>query len=365
LIPFVDLRAQNASIWEEARPRIERLVLDGELILGAEVEAFERAFAQRCRTRHAIGVASGTAALVLALRILDIGRGDEVITVANSFVATVAAVTLVGAEAVLIDVGPDENIDPDLIAAAVTTRTRAIVPVHLRGLPARIEDVRAVAAEHGLAVVEDCAQAVGAECDGQPLGSFGAIGCFSLHPLKNLGAIGDAGVVVTDDDEMADRLRMMRNHGLRTRDVVERWGDNARLAPVQAAVLNVKLTRLARWTKARTALADRYRAALGDSGLELPATRPGRVYTHFVVRTDRRDPLREHLLKAGIDARVHYPIPIHRQPAASVRCRTSGRLFATEEQADRILSLPLYPELAPADCDRVAATTRDFLAATH
>ena len=361
-VPFVDLGAQNRAIWPAASERIAGLVESGSFILGEEVEEFERRFAALCGTRHAVGVSSGTSALTLALRAVGVGPGDEVITVSNSFVATVSAIALVGAEAVLVDVGEDETIDPEAIGAALTPRTRAVLPVHLRGRPAAIEAIHAVTEEAGVALIEDCAQAIGSRVGERHVGSFGVAGCFSLHPLKNLSAWGDAGVVIGDDDEFAATLRQLRNHGLRGRDTVERWGENARLDPIQAAVLNVKIDRLESWNRKRRELADAYRAQLTDAPLELPADHPGHTYHHFVVRSDRRDALRDALAADGIETRVHYPVPVHLQPAARARCRTGDPLVRTERDAGRILSLPLHPDLPDDALERVAAGLRVALA---
>jgi dTDP-4-amino-4,6-dideoxygalactose transaminase len=361
-VSFVDLGAQNRGIWSAASERIAGLVESGSFILGEEVEEFERRFAALCGTRHAVGVSSGTSALTLALRAVGVGPGDEVITVSNSFVATVAAIALVGAEAVLVDVGENETIDPDGISAALTPRTRAVLPVHLRGRPAAIEAVVAIAEEAGVAVIEDCAQAIGSRVDQRHVGSFGAAGCFSLHPLKNLSAWGDAGVIVSNDDELAATLRQLRNHGLRKRDAVERWGENARLDPIQAAVLNVKIDRLEDWNHRRRELADSYRAQLDGASLELPADHPGHTYHHFVVRSDNRDALCEALAGDGIETRVHYPVPVHLQPAARANCRAGGPLEQTERDAGRILSLPLHPDLSDDALERVVASLRAALA---
>lgn len=361
IVPFVDLAAPNREVWPEASRRIEALVRRGEFVLGEEVAEFERAFAERCGTRYAVGVSSGTSALVLILRALGLGPGDEVVTVSNTFVATVAAIALAGARAVLVDVDEHESMDPAALRAAIGPRTRAILPVHLRGRPAPMRDLMAVADEAGVPLIEDCSQATGAHIGGRPVGSSGVAGCFSLHPLKNLAAAGDAGVIVTDDERLEDALRLLRNHGLRGRDAVERWGDNARLAPMQAAVLNAKLPHLERWNATRRALAGRYRDRLAGVPIEMPADHPGHVYHHFVVRTDRREELVCALWEAGVDTRVHYPVPVHCQPAAQVACRVAGALPRTERDAGRILSLPLHPHLAAESVDTVADVMRTVL----
>lgn len=360
-IPFVDLAAHNRQISRAAAGRMADVVASGSLILGDEVREFERRFASLCGMRHAVGASSGTSALTLALRALEIGPGDEVVSVSNSFIATVAAIALVGADAVLVDVDENEAMDPEAVRGALTTRTRAILPVHLRGRPAQVEEVAAIAGDSGIAMVEDCAQGVGSQVGGRHIGTFGEMGCFSLHPLKNLSAWGDAGVVVTNDDELAEKLRQLRNHGLRDRDTVERWGENARLDAIQAAVLNVKLDYLSGWNRRRRELAAAYRTHLDDTSLELPVDHPGHTYHHFVVRSNRRDEIRSALAKAGVETRVHYPVPTHRQPCAVSHCRASGSLRRTERDARRIVSLPMYPELTLEAVEYTAACLRSAL----
>ncbi len=362
-VPFVALAAQQRPLKVEIMAAVEAVLDSGQYILGREVEEFERRFAALCGAAAAVGLDNGTSALILVLRALGIGPGDEVITAPNSFLASAAAIALVGARPVFVDVRDDLNLDPALVEPAVTARTRAILPVHLTGRPAAMDAIGAIAARRGLLVVEDAAQAVGARLGGRPVGTFGAAGCFSLHPLKNLGALGDAGIVVTGDEALADTLRRSRNHGLRTRDHCDAWSVNARLDPLQAAILGVKLPYLEGWTAARRRLAARYAETLRDV-VRVPEARPGEdaVYQTYVVRADRRDDLQRYLAARGVEAKVHYPVPLHLQDAARDLGYGKGDFPVTERLATEILSLPIYPELTEAQQDAVVAGVRSFYA---
>jgi dTDP-4-amino-4,6-dideoxygalactose transaminase len=362
-VPYVDFAAEHAAIRAELLAAVQRVLDHGGFILGSEVEEFEARFAEYCGVRHAVGVASGTAALTLALQGLGVGPSDEVITVPNSFVATVSSIVLTGARPVLVDVLDDFTIDPERIEAAVTARTRAIVPVHLTGRPADMERVTAVARRHGLAVVEDAAQAVGAEYRGRRAGALGHASAFSLHPLKNLGAAGDGGVVTTDDDELADWLRKARNHGLRTRDECAFFSPNERLDALHAAMLRVKLGHLEEWTERRRHNAAYYCEHLeGLPEIRLPRERAGErcVYHTFVVEAERRDTLRAHLAARGVETKVHYPVPIHLQPAASGLGYQRGSFPVAERQAARILSLPVHPWLSEEQLAYLVGGVREF-----
>jgi dTDP-4-amino-4,6-dideoxygalactose transaminase len=366
-IPYVNVAAQHAALRGQLLAAVERVLEHSHFILGPEVDEFERRLAELCRVRYAVAVGNGTDALILALRVLGIGTGDEVITPPNAFVATAAAIALVGARPVFVDVADDLNIDVGLIEAAITARTRAILPVHLTGRPARMGPLLAIARRHELAVIEDCAQAVAAEYDGQRVGSFGEIGCFSLHPLKTLNACGDGGALTTNDPAIAARLRAMRNLGLKTREECVEWSSNSRLDTLQAALLLVKFAHLEEWTAQRRAHAAAYRRLLaGIPGVDLPVDGPNEraVYHTFVVRADRRDELRAFLKDAGIGTQIHYPVPIHLQPAARGLGYEPGSFPVAEAQARRILSLPVYPELTAGDVERVASTVRHFYART-
>jgi dTDP-4-amino-4,6-dideoxygalactose transaminase len=363
-VPYVRLELDAGPLRDALLAAVEAVLASGQFILGDAVERFEQRFAALCGTAFAVGVANGTDALSLALRALGVGPGDEVITVPNSFLATASSIALIGARPVFVDVGEDGNLDPARLPDALTSRTRAIVPVHLTGRPAELDAIRSLAREQGIPVLEDAAQAVGARYRGRPAGSLGKLGAFSLHPLKNLGAAGDAGVITTDDAELARWLRSARNHGLVTRDEAAFWSPNSRLDALQAALLEVKLAHLDAWTRARREHARCYREALADV-VRVP-DEPAHlhcVYHTFVIRAERRDALREYLGARGIETRVHYPVPIHLQPAAARLGYTKGDFPVAEAQSERILSLPVYPELSPAQRGAVIDGIRAFYAA--
>lgn len=361
-VPIMNLGPENEALLPEIAPRLEEVLRRGDFMLGDEVERFEEGFAAFQGARWAIAVNSGTDALTLSLEALGIGPGDEVITVANTFVATVGAILERGAAPRFVDVGHDENMDPERLAEAITPRTRAVIPVHLRGRPARMTEIMEIARRHGLQVVEDGAQAHGARYDGRPVGTFGAAGAFSLHPQKILGACGDAGVITTADPQLAARLRLLRHHGLRTRDMVETWGHNSRLDTMQAAILNVKLRYVEGWIERRRHLARRYIEALAGLPLELPVetARERCTYYLFTVQAERRDELQAWLQSRGVDARIHYPHPIYAQPAARQLGVDPAFLPVTHAQSRRILSLPIYPSLTEERLDAVAAAVRSF-----
>ena len=362
-IAFVDLHAQHQPLRAALDRAIGEVVASGQFILGPQVAAFEQRFAAYCGVRHAIGVGNGMDALRLALMALDVRGGDEVILPANTYVATALAVSAVGAVPVLVDCDPRTyNLDPRGLERAVTPRTRVIMPVHLTGQAADMDAVMAVAERRGLHVIEDAAQAHGAAWRGRRCGSIGAVGCFSFYPSKNLGAFGDAGMAVTNDDALARRLAQLRNYGQSQKYDHVAAGLNSRLDSLQAAVLAVKLPHLDRWNEARASRAARYRAALrGVGDLRLQEIAPGAtsVYHLFVVETEHRDRLRRHLADAGIDTGVHYPVPIHLQPAYAAGYRM-GQFPHTEALARRSLSLPMFPELRDDQVDAVAAAIRRF-----
>ena len=360
-VPFVALDLQQRALKPELMEAVGRVIDSGQYILGGEVERFERAFAALCGTPHAVGVSNGTCALILALRALGIGPGDEVITAPNSFLASASSIALAGARPVFADVRDDLNIDPDAVLAAITSRTRAIIPVHLAGRPAAMDRLCAIARRYDVAIVEDAAQAVGARLHGRPVGGFGAFGCFSLHPLKNLGALGDAGVMTTADPDLARRVVIDRNHGLRDRDAVDHFGYNARLDAIQAAILTVKLPHLPAWTAQKRRLAARYREALRDV-VGVPEDAPGAecVYATFIIRAERRDDLQRSLAARDIEAFVHYPTPIHLQEAAHDLGYRKGDFPVAERLAHEILSLPIYPGLSEAQQESVITAIRSF-----
>ena len=359
----MDLAAQHATIKDKLLAAVGRVIDHGQFVLGQEVEEFEERFAALCNTRFAVTVNSGTDALIIALEALGVGPGDEVITVPNSFIASASCITAVGARPVFVDVGEDYNIDPALIEPAISSRTRAILPVHITGRPADMEAVMTVAKVHGLFVVEDCAQAVCAEFRGQQVGSFGEVGCFSLHPLKTLNACGDGGVLTTNDPSLYQQFRLLRNHGLRTRDDGVTWGRNSRLDTIQAAILLAKLDYLEEWTEGRRANAALYRAKLADvAEVDAPEDRSYEksVYHTFVVQADRRDSLQSYLKENSVGTGIHYPTPIHLQEAAASLGYGPGSFPVTEKQANRILSLPVFPELRPEQIDYVVECIKSF-----
>lgn len=342
-----------------------REVLEGPAyILGEPVARFEQAFAAYCGARFGVGVNNGTDALHLALRALGIGAGDEVIAPSHTAVATVAAIDMAGATPVLADVDPrSRTIDPHAIADRLTARTKAIIAVHLYGHAADIGALQALCMERGLLLIEDCAQAHAAEWQGRRVGSFGHAAAFSFYPTKNLGAIGDAGMVLTSDEAVADRLRLLRQYGWRTPQHSELRGWNSRLDPLQAAILNVKLKHLDAHTARRRAIAQRYAGQLADLPIQLPTVAEGvaHAYHLFVIEATEqrvRDALRAHLAAQGIVAGIHYPLPVHQQPAYADIAH--GPMGVSERLARTALSLPLYPEMSDADADRVINRVRSY-----
>jgi dTDP-4-amino-4,6-dideoxygalactose transaminase len=370
-IPLLDLHAQYRSLRPEMLAAIER-VLDGmTLFLGPEQLAFEREFAAYCGAEHGVSVSNGTDALILALRACGVGPGDEVITVANTFIATVEAITLVGARTVFVDVDPDTYTldtrdDCRQLQQALTPRTKAILPVHLFGHPADMDPILAFARAHQLVVIEDASQAHGATYKGRPVGGLGDIGCFSLYYSKNLGAYGEAGINLTNHATYASAMRTFRDHGSRVRYQHESLGTNARLDELQAAILRVKLPHLDRWNAQRRAHAAAYTAALQGVVAATPSAQPWaeHAYYVYVVRVAERDRVRHDLEAAGVLSGVHYPIPCHLQPACADLGYARGALPVTEAYAEQILSLPLYPELTPEQLERVVDALKQACAAT-
>lgn len=364
-VPFVDLRAQYASLRDEARAAIDAVLERGDFILGGAVESFERAFAAYCGVAHAVGLDSGLSALELALRALDVGPGDEVITAANSFIASALPISSVGATPVLVDVDERSyNLDVERVAAAITPRTRALMPVHLYGQPAEMDALLDLAARHGLAVIEDACQAHGARYRGRRAGSLGHVAAFSFYPAKNLGAYGDGGALVTNDPAVAERARLLRNYGSVRKYHHEVRGSNRRLDTLHAAVLSVKLPRLDAWNEGRRRAAARYDALLADAGVVVPPRSDGidHVYHLYVVRCADRDGLQAHLGRAGVATGIHYPVPIHLQPAYRDLGYGPGDFPITERLAGEILSLPMYAELSAAQVERVAEAVAGFAA---
>ncbi len=365
-VPFVDLKAQYATIRGEVQPAIDRVLENAGFVLGPEVAAFEEAFAVFCGTRHAVGVGSGLDALRLALAAIDCGPGDEVIVPANTYIATALAVSAVRATPVLVDCDPATyNIDPALIEAAITARTKAIIPVHLTGQAADMDPIVAIAARHGLAVIEDAAQAHGTLYKGRPCGSLGTLACFSFFPGKNLGAYGDGGMVTTNDPALDARLRRLRDYGQQRKYEHVEKGLNARLDALQAAVLSVKLPHLSGWNAARARHAERYRALLAGAGDVVCQGRSPdstHIYHLFVIETEQRDALQAHLAEHGVATGIHYPIPIHLQAAYADLGHSNGDFPHTERLARTMLSLPMYAELTNVQLDAVVEGVRSFFA---
>lgn len=362
-IPFLDLRAEYLHLKPEMEEAVRRVLESGFYILGQEVTGFEGEFAKYLGVRRVAGVASGTDALLLALRAYDIGPGDEVITVSHTAVATVAAIEQSGAQPILVDVEPRTcTMDPAKMEEAVSARTRAIVPVHIYGHPADMDPILDIAQRRQLVVIEDCAQAHGATYKGRVAGTMGDAAAFSFYPTKNLGAIGDGGCVATDDDHIAERVRMLRQYGWRERYVSEESGFNSRLDELQAALLRVKLRHLEAGNNARRRVAKSYGQILGDLPLALPEERPEcrHVYHLFVIQAERRDDLQAYLAQHEIATARHYPHPVHRQPAYRHLRHGPGGLAVTEALAGSVLSLPIYPLLPDDHIHRVAAAVTSF-----
>jgi dTDP-4-amino-4,6-dideoxygalactose transaminase len=357
-IPFVDLRAQHAGLRPEIDAAICRVLDRADFILGADLEAFEAEFAQYCGARYCVGVSSGTSALWLALLAAGIGPDDEVIVPANTYIATAIAVSETGATPVLVDVGSDYLMTAAAVEAALTPRTKAIVPVHLYGRLAGVHALVSLARERGLHLIEDACQAHGARIGPKRAGTFGLAGAFSFYPGKNLGACGDGGAVITNDAALAQEIRLRRDFGQRRKYEHILKAGNDRLDTVQAAILRVKLPFLDAWNELRIASAARYDERLGSEGIPIPS-RPkdgSDVYHLYVVEIDGRDSVRSQLADAGIETGIHYPTPIHRQPAYRDLGLGDGSFPNTEAASARLLSLPMYPELRPAQIERIAET---------
>jgi len=367
-VPFVDLAAQYSTIADEINETTSRIIQKADFILGREVRLFEEEFAAFSEARYAVGVDSGTSALELALRAYGIGPGDEVITAANSFIASALAISHAGATPVLADVDPfTHTIDVTGIERAITSRTKAIIPVHLYGHPAHMDPIRQIAEQHGLIVIEDACQAHGARYKGRRAGSLGHAAAFSFYPGKNLGAYGDGGMVVTNDADIRKRLEMLRNYGQEEKYHHLTQGFNRRLDTLQAAVLRVKLKYLEKWNAARRWQAELYHRLLAGTELVLPSEAVGAqsVWHLYVIRTEHRDKLKQYLASRGIAAGIHYPVPIHLQPAYKNLGYKRGSFPVTEQYAQRILSLPIYAELTPELIEYVSKSILTFLSANQ
>ena len=359
-VPFVDLTRQHATLASDLSRAVARVLEGAQFVLGPEGAAFEAEFAAYCGVVHAIGVGSGTDALRIALEVLDIGPGDEVIVPAFTFVATAGMVSKLGAVPVFADVDDALNLDAEDVRRCLTPRTRGIIPVHLYGQAAEMGPLRALAEAHGLPLVEDAAQAIGAEWHGRRTGGLGRLACFSFYPTKNLGACGDGGMITTDDDQLAARMKRLRNHGSEAKYVHREPGWCSRLDEVQAAILRIKLRRLDEWIARRRALAAEYCRRLAPLPIVLPAEARGArsVYHLFTIRTDKRDALARFLGDRGIGTAIHYPVPLHQQPL--YERVASRRLPAAERAAREVLSLPLFPELRADEQEAVIAAIGEF-----
>jgi dTDP-4-amino-4,6-dideoxygalactose transaminase len=369
-VPLLDLRPQFSAIESEVLSTIQRVVSSQKFILGEEVEAFEKEMGEYCKSNYAVGCASGSDALLLALMALGIGPGDRVLTTPYTFFATASAIARLGAVPVFADIEPDHfNLDPDEAAQAIrSSNIKAVIPVHLFGGSADLDPIIAAAAERGVPVIEDAAQSIGSEYKERRSGSTGDIGCFSFFPSKNLGAFGDAGLCTSNDASLAERLRSLRVHGSRVKYYHEFIGINSRLDALQAAVLSVKLRYLDEWGEARQRNAESYRQLLETARAPVTVPRPApyqtrHIYNQFVIRCDRRDELREYLQRNGVGTEIYYPLPLHLQPCFAYLGYKEGDFPVSERVAKTSLALPIYPELRPDDLEYVAGQISEFFRA--
>ncbi len=363
MIPMIDLKKQYRDIEEEVLREIKEVLESGQYILGPKVRSFEKEVARYHNVRNAIGVASGTDALNLALKAIEVGEGDEVITTPFTFFATIEAIIYQGARPVFVDIEPDTfNIDTDQIEARITSKTKAILPVHIFGHPANMEILVDMADSYGISIVEDCAQAFGAHIRGRKVGTFGTCGCFSFYPSKNLGGYGDGGLVITNDDDIAERIRIIRNHGSPGGYINKKIGLNSRLDELQAAILRVKLKRIDSYNELRRRHAKYYTERLSDL-VACPVEKEGycHVYHQYTIRTALRDMIREGLKKRGISSVVYYPIPMHLQDALRFLGYRAGDFPVAEAASKEVLSLPIYPELTEDEQELVCKTIEEAL----
>jgi dTDP-4-amino-4,6-dideoxygalactose transaminase len=363
-VPFIDLKEQYKNIKNEIDGKISFLIDNSEFILGKDLEEFEKEFSEFCGVRYSVGVSSGTDALVIALKSLNVGYGDEVITAPNTFIATAEAISLVGARPVFVDISEEDyNIDANLIGEKITGKTKAIIPVHLYGQPADMKKILDIARENNLFVIEDACQAHGAEFEGKKAGTFGKVGCFSFYPAKNLGAYGDGGAVITGDEGLYKRMLLMRSHGEVEKNKHEVVGSTNRLDNIQAGILRVKLRYLDEWNEKRRKNAEIYRKYLNSLNIEVPEELEGRkhVYHIFAVRVKSRDKIRDKLSGKGIATGIHYPMPIHLQSAYKFLGYKKGDFPVSENTAKEILSLPMFPELTEGQIKYVCDSLRESM----
>lgn len=355
-IPYVNLTRQWEAERDELLPMLDEVMRSGQYIGGYHVEEFEKKAAAICETKYCVALNSGTDALVMGLAAMGVGRGDEVITPPNSFIASTAAIVHIGAKPVFVDVLPDQNIDPAKIESAITSKTKAIMPVHLSGRMARMDEICKIADKHNLLIIEDAAQSMGSKFKGVPSGKWGKVGCFSAHPLKNLNACGDAGFLVTDDDEIAEKIKLLRNHGLLDRNTAIRFGYVSRMDALQAVILNYRLGKLEDVTYKRRANASIYRELLNQDFIFIPPELKDEFnsYHTYVIQVENRDFVKKQLENEGIETSIHYPSPIHLQPAASFLGYKFGDFPATEKQSKHILTLPINQHLELSDIEIIA-----------
>jgi len=360
-INYLALDQQHKNLKVELLNAAARVLEHSMFINGEDVRRFEKNMEKYCQVKHVVAVNSGTDALFLSLKTLNLTTKDEIITVPNSFLATAASIIAAGGRPVFVDVNEDMNINPDLIEKSITKKTKAILPVHLTGKPADMKPIMEIAKKHDLNVIEDAAQAIGAEYHGKKVGSIGDIGCFSLHPLKNLNACGDAGFITCSDQSVFEKLLLLRNHGLKNRDEAAIWGYNSRLDTIQAALLNVKLKYLDKWIEQRRKNAFFYNQQLKEL-VKTPEEKKDEksVYHTYIIQTDKRDDLKIFLLKNGIETKIHYPIPIHLQQASRHLGYKKGDFPVAEKQAEEILSLPVYPELTRNEINYIVTKINIF-----
>jgi len=361
-IPYVNMKAQWQEDRNELLPIIDKVLSSGQYVGGNEIDKFEEEIAKYCQVKYAVALNSGTDALTMALHLLGVGPGDEVITPPNSFIASTAVIIHLGAKPVFVDILPDQNIDPGKIEAAITEKTKAIMPVHLTGRVCNMDPIMQIANKHGLTIVEDAAQAIGSKYKSKPSGSIGDVGCFSTHPLKNLNACGDGGFLTTNDEKIYLKAKALRNHGMVDRDRVDNFGYVSRMDNLQAAILNYRLKKLDEIIDRRRQNAQSYLEYIEKEKVFIPREKEYEFNTYhtFVIQVEKRNELKEFLLKQGIEAAIHYPTPIHLQPAAKRLGYKFGDFPITEKQAGMILTLPINQSLGQSEIERICVAINEY-----